>query len=66
MISDEMKSKTDAERWEIIWQNLRADQRIVPLEQINRMCMKCDCLGVDCAGTESQVWTACVYRQWPI
>lgn len=30
---------------------------------MNRMCKNCLCLNVDCAGTENQVWTGCVFKK---
>ena len=30
---------------------------------MNRMCIDCKCLGVDCKGTDNNVWTGCVYRK---
>lgn len=30
---------------------------------MNRMCIDCRCRGVDCAGTDNQTWTGCIYRQ---
>ena len=30
---------------------------------LNRMCKNCLCLNADCAGTENQVWTGCIYKK---
>lgn len=30
---------------------------------LNRMCKSCSRFGEDCKGTESQVWTGCVYYE---
>lgn len=30
---------------------------------LNKICENCICLGVDCRGTENQVWTGCVHRK---
>lgn len=29
---------------------------------LNRMCKKCVRFGIDCKGTENQVWSGCVYK----
>lgn len=30
---------------------------------LNKMCESCACLGIECNGTESQVWSGCIYRK---
>lgn len=30
---------------------------------MNRMCKNCARLGIDCKGTENQVWSGCVYKE---
>lgn len=30
---------------------------------LNSMCTRCARLGIDCKGTENQVWTGCVYKE---
>ena len=30
---------------------------------LNRMCLNCKCLDNDCAGTNCQDWTGCIYRK---
>lgn len=30
---------------------------------LNSMCIRCAHLGIDCKGTENQVWSGCVYKE---
>lgn len=30
---------------------------------LNTMCERCTCLGIECSGTENQLWSGCIRQQ---